>query len=202
MIGIVDLGVMAIGSWQNLLSSNGFQTQICKVPEQLGECDVVIFPGVGNFSKASDYLDEGGWRRPLIQVIEKGVPFLGVCLGMQLMGKGSDEGPGSGLGLFNFSVERFPQMKGARVPHMGWNTVRWNEGFGPKDDRSEFYFTHSFALLDVGEWTVGTTSNGIDFTSAIASNNVLGVQFHPEKSHSFGRSLIFSFLEKSQRASA
>lgn len=202
MIGIVDLNVMAVGSWQNLLTSNRFAVQICKNPQQLAECDVIVFPGVGNFSRASHYLDEGGWRKPLIQAVETGVPFLGVCLGMQLLGQGSDEGPGSGLGLFDFSVKKFSQNNRVRVPHMGWNTVEWHGGLELEYDRSEFYFTHSFAVLETGSWTVGTTNNGIAFTSAIAYKNVLGVQFHPEKSHYFGRSLILSFLENSECAQA
>ena len=202
MIAVVDLGVMAVGSWINLLSSLGHSAQVCREPGSLGDFDTIVFPGVGNFSRASQLLDQGGWRKPLISGIEEGKRFLGVCLGMQLLGESSEEGEGRGLGVFAFSSQKFDSASGARVPHMGWNTVEWDESFEFAISEGEFYFTHSYGVIGNTPWTVGITENGVHFTSVVSFSNVLGVQFHPEKSHAFGRQLVSSFLDRPPLAKA
>lgn len=202
MIAVVDLGVMAVGSWVNLLSSLGHSARVCREPGSLGDFDTIVFPGVGNFSRASHLLDQGGWRKPLISGIEEGKKFLGVCLGMQLLGESSGEGEGRGLGVLAYSSQKFDPAAGARVPHMGWNTVEWGESFELRIPDAEFYFTHSYGVLGETPWTAGITDNGVRFTSVVSLSNVLGVQFHPEKSHGFGRQLVSSFLERPPLAKA
>jgi len=196
VIAVVDLGVMAVGSWINLLTSLGHSAIACREPGPLNDCDTIVFPGVGNFSRASHLLDQGGWRKPLISGIEEGKKFLGVCLGMQLLGESSEEGEGRGLGVFAYSSQKFDPLNGARVPHMGWNNVEWDDSCELAIPDSEFYFTHSYAVLGSTPWTIGSTDNGVHFTSVVSFSNVLGMQFHPEKSHRYGRHLVSSFLEK------
>jgi imidazole glycerol phosphate synthase glutamine amidotransferase subunit len=156
----------------------------------------LILPGVGHFGQMLNALDERGLREPLLERVRAGVPFLGICLGLQAMFDGSDEAPGMrGFGLFPGQVRRFAPT--LRVPHMGWNEIvpsagsRLLRGTG---ERPYLYFANSY-YCPVAEATAATCRYEVDFTAALEHENVFGVQFHPEKSGPLGLKIVRNFVE-------
>jgi len=203
MIVIVDYGVGNLGSIANMIRRIGSTAQISADHEVISAADKLILPGVGAFGRGMSNLNERG----LIPVLERrvrqdGVPLLGLCLGMQLLTLGSEEGNAQGLGWIDANTVRFrvdeTRMK---VPHMGWNTMRTVrphpllDGLEPD---SRFYFVHSYhvSLPADSDDGLGISTYGQDFASAIGRHNVMGVQFHPEKSHRFGMALLRNFVER------
>ena len=200
MISIVDYGVSNLGSIRNMLRKLGLDSEVASDPEQVAAAKKLILPGVGAFDHGAIALHERGLMEPLrFQALERKVPLLGICLGMQLLGKGSEEGVLGGLGLIDGFCTRFrlPEGSALRVPHMGWNEplVRRHgtlvEGLEP---RARFYFTHSYHLVckDATD-VVAVANHGVEFTAIIQRENVMGVQFHPEKSHRYGMTLLRNF---------
>lgn len=202
MIAIIDYGIGNTGSISKMIQKLGYEVFITKNEAEIVTADKIILPGVGSFDNAAKKLRDTGLIPALSELaLAQNKPFLGICLGMQLLFKSSEEGVDNGLGWIDGKVIKFDQSKmtAEKIPHMGWNTVTGNTR-SPlfKDVNSEirFYFTHSFHVSDVKESEIiGTTNYGYEFTSSVQRNNIYGVQFHPEKSHRFGLQLMQKFLE-------
>jgi len=190
MIAIVKYNAGNIRSVKNALDRLGAASVITDDPKQLHEAEKVIFPGVGEAGTAMSYLRERGLDEVITSLKQ---PFLGICLGMQLMCSYSEESDTVCLGIFKEQVRKFPPR--GIVPHMGWNdfmTIKGPlfEGIAPKDD---MYFVHSY-YVETGEDTVAKTDYLLPFTAALQKDNFYGVQFHPEKSAHVGQRLLENFL--------
>jgi imidazole glycerol-phosphate synthase subunit HisH len=199
MITIVDYGVGNLASIANMLKKGGAQSLITSDPGALADAEKLILPGVGAFDAGMKHLAARKLIEPLNRaVLERRVPVIGLCLGMQLMTKRSTEGSETGLGWLDADTVRFriddPSVK---VPHMGWNTMRFTHASplaDGLDDDARFYFVHSFHLVCRDRADIlGETHYGYDFASSIERDNIMGVQFHPEKSHRFGLQLLRNF---------
>ena len=200
MITIVDYGMGNLGSIQNMLKRIGVATIITPDVETIREATKVILPGVGAFDNAMERINCDGLRDVLDRkaLVER-VPVLGICLGMQLLTRGSEEGELPGLGWIAALTRRFPNQPGLKVPHMGWNLVRpstpseLSQGF---DEGTRFYFVHSYYVsVDDSQNSIFKTTHGVEFNSAIQNGNIYGAQFHPEKSHRFGMRLLKNFAD-------
>lgn len=191
MIAVVRYNAGNIRSVVNALDRLGCESIVTDDPEQLKAADKVIFPGVGEAASAMAYLSE----RKLDQVIKDlKQPVLGICLGLQLMCKHSEEGDTNGLGIFDVEVKRFPAE--LKVPHMGWNEFTKLDGplFKNVALTDNVYFVHSYYAA-LGADTMAVTEHGIEFSSALHKDNFYAVQFHPEKSAAVGQRIIQNFLD-------
>jgi glutamine amidotransferase len=201
MITIVNYGLGNLGSIQNILRKIGHESIIIDTPEQLDNATKIILPGVGAFDTGMKFLNERAWIAPLnSKVMDEKIPVLGICLGMQLMTKRSEEGVLPGLGWVDAETIRFSTDLKVRIPHMGWNVTNQKKQTNliQNDvDEKRFYFVHSyFVKLNQVEDELLSTSYGAPFTSGFERENIIGVQFHPEKSHRFGKELLRNFAEK------
>jgi glutamine amidotransferase len=199
MIAIIDYGMGNLGSIQNMLRKVGAEAVITADPKTIANADKLILPGVGTFDRAMENLSQLGIIQLLNeQVVDKGKPVLGICLGMQLMTKRSDEGNLPGLGWIDAETLKFENIA-QRVPHMGWNTVnveREDPLFKDMYPEPRFYFVHSYYVKCASQANVLTTTHyGQDFCSSLVKDNIRGVQYHPEKSHKFGMKLLKNFAE-------
>jgi glutamine amidotransferase len=200
IVGIADLGIGNFAAMAKMVAQLGGDPRRMTSPSELAAAERLILPGVGAFSYAVSTLDSGGWRQPLQDILEDGGrPVLAVCVGMQLLVDSSEEGPGSGLGWVPGRCVRFSGAPDMKVPHMGWNDVtptRSSPLFPDTTAEERFYFVHSYHVdcSDAGDVTATADYHG-PFTAAVQRDNVLGVQFHPEKSHRFGLRLLRSFME-------
>jgi glutamine amidotransferase len=192
---IFDYGVGNLLSLKCALEKVGLNAKITVSAQQLRKADAIALPGVGNFSAAVTKLD--AVKEQLSAAVESGTPLLGICLGLQLFFQESEEGPGKGLALFEGKTVRL--QGSVKVPHMGWNTLRivkQNQFFEGVDDESYVYFVHSLYPVPVDKGIVAAeTEYGTTFTSAIASKNVYGTQFHPEKSGDVGLKILENFAK-------
>lgn len=201
MITIVDIGVGNLGSILNMLKKIKVEAKISSGPEEIGRADKIILPGVGSFDNFMKKLGESGLIPVLNKkALEEKVPIIGICLGMQILGKRSEEGAMPGLGWLDAETVRFKfEGNGLRIPHMGWNTVKIHGEpsiFKEMDEEPRFYFVHSYHLVCRDERDVlATTNYGYDFASSVRKGNIYGTQFHPEKSHKFGMRLLKNFSE-------
>ncbi|MBT4864787.1 MAG: imidazole glycerol phosphate synthase subunit HisH [Planctomycetaceae bacterium] len=202
MIAIIDYGLGNSGSIRNMLKKIGVESSITADEAVIRSADKLIIPGVGAFDEGMKQI-ESLKLKPLLDelVLEQKVPVLGICLGMQLFCKSSEEGVRPGLGWIDAECRRFrldASQTHLRVPHMGWNTVRSSGDCGLFTGFSEtprFYFVHSYHVVcNRPEDSIGTTHHGYDFTCAVQSGNIVGTQFHPEKSHKFGLQLLQNFV--------
>jgi imidazole glycerol-phosphate synthase subunit HisH len=194
-VTVLDYGVGNIGSLRTMLLRSGAMVSVATTPDQVRGARRLVLPGVGAFDHARQRLEESGLRRALDEaVLDIGVPVLGICVGLQLMTAGSEEGRLPGLGWFEFSTVRFRPEPGLRVPHMGWNMVE-TERLEPWRGAT-YYFMHSFHVDEVPRGTAAgyTTHGGYRFVSVVERANILGVQFHPEKSQTSGRDLLQSWV--------
>ena len=185
-----------------MIEKLGFEACISKNENEIREAKSIILPGVGSFDNAVKKLQDTGLISTLSELaLEHKKPFMGICLGMQLLFKNSEEGLENGLGWIDGTVRKFEQanMNSEKIPHMGWNSVIFNPHsplFKNTNSEIRFYFTHSFHVTDENKSDIiGTTYYGYEFTCAVQKNNIYGVQFHPEKSHRFGLQLMKNFLE-------
>ena len=200
MIGIIDHGSSNLASVQNALEYLGHDAVICKDPDMLERFDRVILPGVGSFHLSMEHLDSTGWSTSIHDFVATGKPFLGICLGMQLLFDQSEEhGHKKGLGLISGSVSILTPKNGLNVPHVGWNNLSTLEvhpltlGIKPHVD---FYFVHSYRCIPADTSVIlATCDYGGKFAALAAQDNVAGVQFHPEKSQPSGLRLLDNFAD-------
>lgn len=204
MISILDYQSGNLGAILNMLKRIGIMAQIISKPEDLRNASKIILPGVGTFDTGMKNLTVGGWIEPLERmIISEKIPILGICLGMQLMTRGSEEGNLQGLGWIAGYTKRFAfdNSKEYKVPHMGWNRVALRKqckalSFA-ENQENRFYFAHAYYVsLENQEDELLQTVYGMPFTSAFLRDNMLGVQFHPEKSHRYGMDLLKDFANK------
>jgi glutamine amidotransferase len=201
MIAIVDIGIGNLGSIVNMLDKCKVKALRTSSVTDIEKADKIILPGVGSFDNFMRKLEEYG----LIPVLSRKAqvqrtPIIGICLGMQILGKRSEEGSLPGLGWLDAETVRFKfDGNSLRIPHMGWNTVKIQGEpsiFKDMDEEPRFYFVHSYHLVcKDGEDVLATTHYGYDFTSSVRKGNIYGTQFHPEKSHKFGMRLLKNFSE-------
>jgi glutamine amidotransferase len=190
MIAIVDYAAGNVRSVLNALHRLGAEAEVTANPEKLRRADRVIFPGVGHAETAMANLRSSGLD-DVIRRLEQ--PFLGICLGMQLMCNFTEEGDTAGLGIFSEEVKRFRGK--VRVPHMGWNEITRLKSplYESIPEKSDVYFVHSY-FVEAGPDAASITHYGVDFASALAKNNFFGVQYHPEKSGDVGEKILSNFL--------
>lgn len=197
-IVIIDYGTGNLGSIHNMLRKIGVKSIISSNTDEISRAKKLIIPGVGAFDRGIKKMrDSGLYDLLTFKVTVEKVPVLGICLGMQLMTLGSEEGTLPGFGWVEAETKRFPNIPGLKIPHMGWNLVVRNNHCTLNENlpgNSRFYFVHSY-FVDVKDDTTCTlkTEYGISFVSAIRKENIFGVQFHPEKSHKFGMQILKNF---------
>ena len=203
MIGIIDYGSGNIQAIATIYKNLNIEYQVLNKPEDLKKADKLILPGVGAFDATMKQLIDSGLKDKLNElVLDKKVPILGICVGLQVMGYKSNEGDLPGLGWISGKVKRFDESKikfKPKLPHMGWNTINDVQNhmlFNGIDNDFGFYFVHSYYFECEKKQNILTTSNyGGEFTSSIYANHIFGTQFHPEKSHGNGVKLFKNFAE-------
>jgi len=200
MIVIIDYGMGNVGSIKNMIKKVGHDSVISSEPSCIQQATKLVLPGVGAFDNGMKNLHASGLIDLLnTKVLEEKVPILGICLGMQLMTKGSEEGCEQGLSWVDAQTLKF-QSEQLKVPHMGWNVIQHKKPsklFDELDSEKRFYFVHSYYVKAANEDDIScTTPYGHDFVSAFEHDNIIGCQFHPEKSHTFGMQLFKRFLEQ------
>jgi imidazole glycerol phosphate synthase glutamine amidotransferase subunit len=196
MIAILDYGAGNLRSVENTLAELGCEYTLVRDSEGLRQASQILLPGVGHFGQMMRALDVLGVRGTLVERIAAGVPFLGICLGLQALFESSEEAPEvRGLGVFPGVVNRFPA--GARVPHMGWNELEVRSGsrlVRNLEGRPYVYFAHSYYVPE-RECASATCTYEVKYTAALEAGNVFGVQFHPEKSGPVGLRIVKNFIE-------
>jgi len=200
-VTVIDYGMGNVGSILNMLKKIGVTAALSRGPGDVLAADRLILPGVGAFDNAMSKLRALGYVDALNRrVLEDGVPILGVCLGMQLFGRASEEGREPGLGWLDATTVRFrfdAEPAALKIPHMGWNYVRPTRPsalFPESAELRRFYFVHSFHLQcgDLAD-VLSVTRYGLEFVSAVCHENIVGTQYHPEKSHRFGLAFFRAF---------
>ena len=198
MIQIVDYGMGNLRSVQKAFERLSAPAEICTDPARLKDCDKLVLPGVGAFRDAIHELRSKGFVEPIQAHVAANKPFLGICLGLQLLFDVSyEDGRWDGLGILPGEVVRFPESDELKVPHMGWNKVAAAANcplFRDIPANSFFYFVHSYYVVPSDpKATVGRTEYGATFTSVVQRGNLFATQFHPEKSQQFGLKLLENF---------
>lgn len=202
MLVVIDYGMGNLNSIVNMIKKVGGSARVSDEPEVIRKAEKLILPGVGAFDTGMKNLLRSGLKGVLEdQVLERSVPIMGICLGMQLLTRRSEEGEEPGLGWIDAETKRFDfgsNPTSLKIPHMGWNTVlpRSRSGlFADFDDTLRFYFVHSYYCeCEKPDDIKATAVHGVEFTCAFGKGNIVGTQFHPEKSHRFGRTLLRNFL--------
>ncbi len=199
MIAIIDYDIGNLGAVASMLHRLGVPCRITADAAEVAAAERLILPGNGAFDACMQGLRASGLL-PLVErrVLEERTPLLGICVGAQMLGQGSEEGREPGLGWLAMRTRRFPALPGLRVPHMGWNEVRPARPGDPRcaalPSDARFYFVHSYYLAPEDPADELLRANyGIDFAAAVARDHVVGVQFHPEKSHRYGKQLLGLF---------
>lgn len=201
---VLDFGIGNMRSWERLFFRLRTPVEFTKDPERVKSADKLVLPGVGNFAGCMDAFNNSGLRETVeYEVLENKKPILGICVGMQMLAKQSEEGGVDGLGWINGQVKRLPNDvdgQKIRVPHVGNNQLTECRGilFDDIPLGTKFYFTHSYYMdLNDSADSAATCEYGIQFDAAVMSDNIFGCQFHPEKSHAAGHKLVQNFIEKS-----
>lgn len=200
MIAILDYDAGNIKSVEKALAYLGQDAKITRDRDEIMAGTHVILPGVGNFGDAMGKLKLYGLDKVIYEVVEKGIPFLGICLGLQLLYEKSDESPAvEGLGLLKGSINRIPDCSGLKIPHMGWNSLDVKPGaalFAGVEDNPYVYFVHSYYLrADHAEEVAATTEYSTLIHASVEKDNIYACQFHPEKSGSVGLQILKNFIE-------
>lgn len=201
MIAIIDYGVGNLRSVEKALQFVGGEAKITSDRAEIFNANGVVLPGVGAFEEAMDKMRESELLEVVKSVIEDDRPFLGICLGMQMLFDYSEEGNecAKGLGVFRGSIKRFPQDMGLKIPHMGWNTIKLDEKnrlFKGINNNEYFYFVHSYYLHSSDRELVAARAEyGLKFDVAISKGNLFATQFHPEKSGEAGLKLLRNFID-------
>jgi len=201
-IVVVDYGLGNLASVYNALVFLGASAKVSESPGDIEKAEKIILPGVGAFGDCLLGLGERGLREPLMQAISRGKPYLGICLGLQILFERSEEGAAAGLGILKGRVRKFKKDSRIKIPHIGWNTVNFanrqasfelNKGV---ENDSYFYFDHSY-YADPSDKAVvtGITDYGVKFASAVRKDNMYAVQFHPERSQDLGLKILENFLK-------
>jgi glutamine amidotransferase len=198
VITIVDYGMGNLGAVLNMFKRIGAPARISSDPAVIREAQKIVLPGVGAFDAAMKRINGSGLREVLEHKAQvERVPVLGICLGMQLLTRGSDEGQEPGFGWIAATTRRFPALPGLKVPHMGWNLVHPAQPHPLTADlppEPRFYFVHSYYVVaDDARDSLLRAHYGLDFDAAIGHGNIFGAQFHAEKSHRFGMKLLDNF---------
>ena len=195
-LALIDYGSGNLRSVAKALEAVGASVRLASTPDHLDQADAVVVPGVGSFGDCASNLRKTGLWEPIREWAQAGRPYLGICLGYQLLFASSEESPGvEGLGIFAGEVKRFPSGE-RKVPHMGWNTLSATQGplFAGLDEAS-FYFVHSYYPVPAEPALISSRcSYGSDFAASISAGSVHAVQFHPEKSQAAGLGLLKNFL--------
>lgn len=203
MIVILNYGMGNVGSIHNMFKKIGYQSVISNDPDIIRSAGKIILPGIGTFDEGISRLNESGLSDLIRQqALVARKPILGICLGMQLLGRRSEEGKLEGLGLIPFDNRRFsfPESNNLKIPHMGWDRVSLH-GDDPiltgLDNHQRYYFVHSYhAVCDNEANVLMHCDYGYPFTAAVCQDNIYGTQFHPEKSHRFGMALLKNFASR------
>lgn len=201
MIAIVDYGIGNIKSVVKAFNYLGVRAELTGDPSLIAGAQGVVLPGVGAFGEGMNNLKNRELISPLKQVIDQGRPFLGICLGLQLLFSGSEEDPDiPGLDLIEGRVKRFDPHEVKKIPHMGWNQINLTADhplFQGNPDQGNYYFVHSYYVEPIEEGVILGQTNYADrlFTSVVARDNIWGIQAHPEKSSSLGLNLLRNFSE-------
>jgi len=195
-ITLLDYGAGNVTSVERALQRLGSESQRASSPECIAQAEALLLPGVGHYAALIRALDERALRAPLLEAVQRGIPFLGICLGLQALYESSDEAPELlGLKILPGAVRSLPTT--VKLPHMGWNQLKITrpsqllEGI-PAD--AYFYFAHSFAAISANGEAVALCSHGAEFAAVIEKRNIFAVQFHPEKSGAPGARLLQNFL--------
>jgi glutamine amidotransferase len=196
-VSVVGYGLGNLGSVVNMFKRIGTEVRIIDDPDEVAASDRVLLPGIGAFDHGMEKLHTPGWDTALRDFAATGKPLMGICLGMQLLLDSSEEGVLPGLGLIPGESRKFVSAPGLRIPHMGWNSIvaqHPDDLIAGAETGSRFYFVHSYAVAPKrAEDTLAISHYGQDFASMIRSGNVMGAQFHPEKSHTFGMTVLRNF---------
>ena len=200
MIAMIDYDAGNIKSVEKALQKLGADVAITKDPQEILSAEKVILPGVGAFGDAMNNLKKYGLEEVIRQVVAKGTPFLGICLGLQLLFERSDESPEAvGLGILKGEILRIPDAEGLKIPHMGWNSLHLqNNGrlFKGLKENDYVYFVHSYYLKAEEEEIVKATTNySVNIHASVEKDNIFACQFHPEKSSDVGLKILKNFVE-------
>lgn len=202
MIAIIDYGMGNLRSVENAFLHLGYNAVVTDKPEVLAKADRVILPGVGAFGDCLAGLKESGLYDATRAFMDSGKPFLGICVGMQMLFEESTEfGTHKGIGIFNGSIHKFPdelKAKGMKVPHMGWNNISIQKShpiLAGIDDGASVYFVHSYYAPVYEKDIVASCKYGVDFAAMVVRDNIVATQFHPEKSQGIGLTILKNFGE-------
>jgi glutamine amidotransferase len=199
MVGIIKYGAGNIFSVMACIKKIGWNCYFVEKKEDIEKAEYIILPGVGNFAEGIEFLNRNGLTEKIREKIREGIPFLGICLGLQLLFEFSEEGDREGMNILEGKVVRFKNIN-FKIPHMGWNQleiVKKSSLLNGISKNSYFYFAHSYHILPKhNDIIYGITDYGIKFPSLIIKKNIIGVQFHPEKSGENGVRFIKNFLKK------
>jgi imidazole glycerol-phosphate synthase subunit HisH len=198
--GVISAGLGTAASVNNLMNKVGADSNLIIDAEEVSKYSHIVMPGVGSFDEGSKLIVGTAWEEAIKQHASNGKMLLGVCLGMQLLGNRSEEGVLKGLGILDFENVRLKPSVGFKVPNTGWEKVQVVSDHPITNNLLEanrFYFVHSYAVPSVTENRIAVTEHTEPFCSIIGSENIIGVQFHPEKSHQYGKVLMKNFLSMS-----
>jgi glutamine amidotransferase len=205
VIAVIDYDMGNLHSACKGLEKAGATPNVTDCPADIEQADAIVLPGVGSFDPAVQHLRSRNLEEPIKQAIQSGKPFLGICLGLQILFDSSEEGTEPGLGIIPGTVRRFHREPGITIPHMGWNELELTQNHCPLwqqlSDKSRVYFVHSYYVdpVDPSIRAATVTHGSQTVTAAIAQNNLMAVQFHPEKSSTTGLQILSNFVAQVNR---